>query len=159
MFVRVGAALAARLDASLRSLRHPLRFPLPENFSGAGDGVRTRDNHVGNVTLYQLSYSRINPLAPDFIMRPALSDGPVIGIPLSAVNTQTYLMVWCPAFCGKCGRRELNPQGFPHMVLSHTRMPIPPRPRLLALNFRSPLLKPILILFMYRKGQKIFTYH
>ena len=25
----------------------------------AGDGTRTRDNHVGNVALYQLSYSRI----------------------------------------------------------------------------------------------------
>jgi len=26
--------------------------------SGAGNGTRTRDNHVGNVELYQLSYSR-----------------------------------------------------------------------------------------------------
>ena len=26
--------------------------------SGARDEIRTRDNHVGNVGLYQLSYSR-----------------------------------------------------------------------------------------------------
>ena len=26
--------------------------------NGARDGTRTRDNHVGNVELYQLSYSR-----------------------------------------------------------------------------------------------------
>ena len=25
----------------------------------AGDGIRTHDNHVGNVVLYQLSYTRI----------------------------------------------------------------------------------------------------
>ena len=30
--------------------------------SGAGNGTRTRDNHVGNVRLYQLSYSRVNPV-------------------------------------------------------------------------------------------------
>ena len=28
-------------------------------FFGAGNGTRTRDNHVGNVRLYQLSYSRM----------------------------------------------------------------------------------------------------
>ena len=28
------------------------------NKNGAGDGVRTHDNHVGNVVLYQLSYTR-----------------------------------------------------------------------------------------------------
>jgi hypothetical protein len=26
----------------------------------ARDGVRTRDNHIGNVVLYQLSYSRVD---------------------------------------------------------------------------------------------------
>ena len=26
----------------------------------AGDGIRTHDNHVGNVVLYQLSYTRTN---------------------------------------------------------------------------------------------------
>jgi hypothetical protein len=31
----------------------------PSVFSGAGNGIRTRDRHVGNVELYQLSYSRI----------------------------------------------------------------------------------------------------
>ncbi len=30
--------------------------------NGAGNGTRTRDNHVGNVRLYQLSYSRLNKL-------------------------------------------------------------------------------------------------
>ena len=29
-----------------------------EQKNGARDGTRTRDNHVGNVELYQLSYSR-----------------------------------------------------------------------------------------------------
>ena len=29
---------------------------------GAGNGTRTRDNHVGNVELYQLSYSRTEPI-------------------------------------------------------------------------------------------------
>gem|GEM_PF-3376531 len=28
--------------------------------AGAGDGTRTRDNHVGNVELYQLSHSRVS---------------------------------------------------------------------------------------------------
>ncbi len=32
------------------------------DLSRAGDGTRTRDNHVGNVMLYQLSYSRIFPV-------------------------------------------------------------------------------------------------
>ncbi len=27
---------------------------------GAGDEIRTRDNHVGNVALYQLSYSCVD---------------------------------------------------------------------------------------------------
>jgi hypothetical protein len=26
----------------------------------AGDGIRTHDSHVGNVTLYQLSYTRLS---------------------------------------------------------------------------------------------------
>ena len=29
-------------------------------FSGAGDGIRTRDLYLGKVSLYQLSHSRIN---------------------------------------------------------------------------------------------------
>ena len=29
---------------------------------GAGDGIRTRDIDLGKVALYQLSYSRFNPL-------------------------------------------------------------------------------------------------
>ena len=27
---------------------------------GAGDGIRTHDNHLGKVALYQLSYTRLN---------------------------------------------------------------------------------------------------
>jgi hypothetical protein len=38
-------------------------------FSGAGDGIRTRDIDLGKVALYQLSYSR--PLQ-DFPFSPAL---------------------------------------------------------------------------------------
>ena len=30
----------------------------PEKATRAGDGIRTHDNHVGNVVLYQLSYTR-----------------------------------------------------------------------------------------------------
>ena len=30
--------------------------------NGAGDGIRTRDIDLGKVALYQLSYSRFNPL-------------------------------------------------------------------------------------------------
>lgn len=29
----------------------------------AGDGIRTHDNDVGNVVLYQLSYTRVQPNA------------------------------------------------------------------------------------------------
>ena len=29
----------------------------------AGDGIRTHDNHVGNVVLYQLSYTRMHTLS------------------------------------------------------------------------------------------------
>ena len=35
-----------------------VRYGLPENNFGAGDGVRTRDLHLGKVPLYQLSHSR-----------------------------------------------------------------------------------------------------
>ena len=31
-----------------------------ETCQGAGDGIRTHDNDVGNVVLYQLSYTRFN---------------------------------------------------------------------------------------------------
>ena len=36
--------------------------PLFVDLARAGDETRTRDIHVGNVMLYQLSYSRINIL-------------------------------------------------------------------------------------------------
>ncbi len=32
--------------------------PRSERKNGAGDGIRTHDNDVGNVVLYQLSYTR-----------------------------------------------------------------------------------------------------
>jgi hypothetical protein len=31
-------------------------------FTGAGDGIRTRDINLGKVALYQLSYSRVIPI-------------------------------------------------------------------------------------------------
>ena len=34
------------------------RFKCDGNRKGAGDGIRTHDNDVGNVVLYQLSYTR-----------------------------------------------------------------------------------------------------
>ena len=37
---------------------------------GAGNETRTRDIHVGNVTLYQLSYSRKNQSLPDVAVSP-----------------------------------------------------------------------------------------
>ena len=41
--------------------------------NGAGDGTRTRDNHVGNVELYQLSYSRHkNPILKELNIRMTL---------------------------------------------------------------------------------------
>jgi hypothetical protein len=33
-------------------------LPAAKGFFGAGDEIRTRDIHLGRVTLYQLSYSR-----------------------------------------------------------------------------------------------------
>ena len=42
-----------------RCLSHLAMPPLFKR-NGAGNGTRTRDNHVGNVELYQLSYSRRN---------------------------------------------------------------------------------------------------
>ncbi len=40
--------------------------------NGAGDGIRTRDNHLGKVALYQLSYSRsILYLVPEAGLEPA----------------------------------------------------------------------------------------
>ena len=57
-----------RKDESLPTLKHqdinglgpPPGFPVlvAEEF-GAGNETRTRDIHVGNVVLYQLSYSRL----------------------------------------------------------------------------------------------------
>ena len=40
-----------------RAFRYIL-ISIDEQKNGARDGTRTRDNHVGNVELYQLSYSR-----------------------------------------------------------------------------------------------------
>ena len=36
------------------------------NKKRAGDGIRTHDNHVGNVVLYQLSYTRNPPAIAKF---------------------------------------------------------------------------------------------
>gem|GEM_PF-5340615 len=51
---------------SLFGLKHnnPDNPVNPVKIHGAGNGARTRDNHVGNVGLYQLSYSR----SPAFIL-------------------------------------------------------------------------------------------
>ena len=38
--------------------KNPIYPVNPVKIFGAGNGARTRDNHVGNVGLYQLSYSR-----------------------------------------------------------------------------------------------------
>ena len=35
---------------------------------GAGDEIRTHDNHVGNVVLYQLSYTRLKPAIPGSLL-------------------------------------------------------------------------------------------
>ena len=43
----------------------PKKNEVPEHYKqtiGAGNGTRTRDNHVGNVELYQLSYSRMKSI-------------------------------------------------------------------------------------------------
>ena len=37
----------------------PYKKTKMNNIKKAGDGIRTRDNHLGKVELYQLSYSRI----------------------------------------------------------------------------------------------------
>jgi hypothetical protein len=66
-------------------------FQYSSCISGAGNGTRTRDNHVGNVGLYQLSYSRstcfilllqnplsilfLSPLRANHLRRPSLSAG------------------------------------------------------------------------------------
>jgi hypothetical protein len=42
----------------------------------AGDGIRTHDNNVGNVVLYQLSYAR------DFRPATLTSYGPIFNLPL-----------------------------------------------------------------------------
>ena len=46
----------------------------------AGDGTRTHDNHVGNVVLYQLSYTRMMPTRRMRIMpvHPRASSEPAI---------------------------------------------------------------------------------
>ena len=46
----------------------------------AGDGIRTHDNHVGNVVLYQLSYTRILDLFEGSrqFMQPLTPENPVI---------------------------------------------------------------------------------
>ena len=59
---------AARNDAKPTKKREDLRrfepFPPkkgpPRSRERAGDGVRTHDNDVGNVVLYQLSYTRLS---------------------------------------------------------------------------------------------------
>jgi hypothetical protein len=66
-------------------------FQYSSCISGAGNGTRTRDNHVGNVGLYQLSYSRstcfilllqnplsilfLSPFRANHLRRPSLSAG------------------------------------------------------------------------------------
>ena len=47
--------------------------------SEAGDGIRTHDNHVGNVVLYQLSYTRGVPQEERLALRP----GPTVVGPRS----------------------------------------------------------------------------
>ena len=54
-----------------KSLQTPARIHSHRNYSPlldkkkAGDGTRTRDNHLGKVELYQLSYSRIANICVD----------------------------------------------------------------------------------------------
>lgn len=45
----------------------------------AGDGIRTHDNHVGNVVLYQLSYTRMHTLSVVEARKasPATTENPV----------------------------------------------------------------------------------
>ncbi len=42
-------------------------------YSGAGDGTRTRDPHLGKVVLYQLSYSRVQ--SDEYTMCHGVADG------------------------------------------------------------------------------------
>ena len=46
-----------------------------DNKNGASDGVRTHDNDVGNVMLYQLSYTRKLPRAPVSYSGPPTAEG------------------------------------------------------------------------------------
>jgi hypothetical protein len=50
------------------------RQPKADSFARAGDGIRTHDNDVGNVVLYQLSYTRVAGLgyAPTQTSPPAV---------------------------------------------------------------------------------------
>ena len=45
-----------------RLLLKPTVEQIGTDLKEAGDGIRTHDNHVGNVVLYQLSYTRGVPL-------------------------------------------------------------------------------------------------
>ena len=58
--VALFSAAAPRPDLFNSSLRGTGR----RNTKRAGDGIRTHDNDVGNVVLYQLSYARLHDPPP-----------------------------------------------------------------------------------------------
>ncbi len=60
-FLAISAALSA-IYWSAELL--PSGRTLLEKAKRAGDGIRTHDNDVGNVVLYQLSYTRLHDLPP-----------------------------------------------------------------------------------------------
>jgi hypothetical protein len=70
--------LASRRAA--RSRFRPLAPALPGLFSGADDGIRTRDPHLGKVMLYQLSHVRLFDGDSTKRLRPYRSVGPAISI-------------------------------------------------------------------------------
>ncbi len=54
-----GDLLHPRSEPATRPpVEQPLGVPVPEALSGADDGIRTRDPHLGKVVLYQLSHVR-----------------------------------------------------------------------------------------------------
>ena len=63
---------ARRENLLVRSIVSPRKGAMPRSLARparAGDGIRTHDNDVGNVVLYQLSYTRalellVGPVAP-----------------------------------------------------------------------------------------------
>lgn len=73
----------------------------PSKQTRAGDGIRTHDNHVGNVVLYQLSYTRMHS-SEQIVARSSSTNWPgrLLGSTIKYRSTCPRSRGRQPTFCG-----------------------------------------------------------